>query len=337
MVKRRDIAKTKKTPIKKTLEQEVDALRPEVDEKTLAKLIRSKPKTVAGRKMLALDEPQVKEGTKRMLLCKGTNCCLQGQKLLQDLLKIRQPHAMYLRDRNQSKLVAPMVDPSDFLYLCEKNQGSKLFGMCSTTKKHPLRLFLGRVFDKSIYDIYEFDVLETREFHPKGIVAPVVGGKPLVVFQGSMWDLSDNLLGAKNCLADVFGGIKADRILLEGFDRAIVCSIYERKQSAGTSTGTTEPCIRIDQFAIKMTRDSENPSLPHVDLVNTGPGMTLKLLGARTPAPEMAKTASKIPSEEFVKGKSSVKTNTNDLLQTRQDIHIQAEPLKLVYLRHGKN
>eukprot|EP01053_Blabericola_migrator_P008281 Blabericola_migrator_1__8280@NODE_4299_length_1233_cov_55_454545_g2658_i0_p1_GENE_NODE_4299_length_1233_cov_55_454545_g2658_i0NODE_4299_length_1233_cov_55_454545_g2658_i0_p1_ORF_typecomplete_len244_score50_95Brix/PF04427_18/2_1e18_NODE_4299_length_1233_cov_55_454545_g2658_i0157888 len=242
---------------------------------------------------------------------------------------MRKPHALYLNQRNQTKLMFPLEDPSDFEYLGTKNESS-LFMMSSSTKKHPCRIFGGRLYNHKLYDLLEFDVLNFSPFKTsKGIPCPNEGSKPLVLFQGVGWELNNDMLQAKNYFADVFGGYVVDKILLTGFDHAWVCVAYEEQSKV---TLQNEILIQLKHFHIALKKDP-NSKLPALQLTDIGPDFTLRLGKTRLPEKAAVKAAMKLPAEEVLKKKKN--QTTTDLTETRAKVYINKEDLSKLHTPHG--
>lgn len=311
--------------------------RPVIDDKTLGKLLR-KAKTGRGKRHLQSKEPQVREETKLLLLLKGHHTNQRCTDLLRDLARVRAPFSIFLKKRNQDRLMEPMDKPDDFVYLGERNNSS-LFAMASSTKKRPFRLYLGRLFDDALYDLFEFDVRHYEGLSiDSSLHAPIEGAKPIVIFQGSSWDSSMELLGAKSIFADIFGGIRVENIRLEGINDAYSITAYEDT----TTPSSQVTLIRVDHFHVKLKKNQARPSaektpdssvLPDVEIVRIGPTLILQLARARLPSPELEKKALRIPDEEFEKGGS--KLVTNDLQETRAKIHFDIEDVSKLRLLHG--
>eukprot|EP01057_Protomagalhaensia_wolfi_P001948 Protomagalhaensia_wolfi_Nauph_80__1947@NODE_2227_length_1161_cov_57_254902_g1738_i0_p1_GENE_NODE_2227_length_1161_cov_57_254902_g1738_i0NODE_2227_length_1161_cov_57_254902_g1738_i0_p1_ORF_typecomplete_len338_score52_37Brix/PF04427_18/5_3e21_NODE_2227_length_1161_cov_57_254902_g1738_i0471060 len=326
--KKKTNEKKKRGPSDEVTLKDVNDLRPTIPDKVLNKLTK-KAKTKAGQRYLDSKQPQVHEPTKQLLLLRGHHVSEKCSKILGQLALVRKPHCVFLNRRNQTRLISPMEDPSDFEYLGNKNDCS-IFLMTSSTKKRPCRLVGGRLFDEKIYDLLEFDVREFNEMNcGKSTPSPVLGSKPLVLFQGVCWDINLEMQQAKNFFADLFGGYVADRLLLTGFDHAWICSAYEAQCEI---TGGTEVFIRLNHYYIELKK-MEASKMPRVELTDIGPTFVLKSTRSRLPDKQAQKAAMRLPSQEKLKKTKNV--STNDLAETRGKVWIDKADLSTLHTPHG--
>ena len=67
----------------------------------------------------------------------------------------------YVQKLNQKNEIVPNQDKEKIVFLCEKNLCA-LF-MCSFhSKKKPNALYMGRIYDKQILEIFEFKVINVK-------------------------------------------------------------------------------------------------------------------------------------------------------------------------------
>lgn len=243
--------------------------------------------------------------------------------LLKDLHVVRGSEtSLYLHKRNQVRLIEPIAKPEDFLYLGEK-QNASIFAMSSSTKKRPFRLYLGRLYNHRLLDLLEFDVTSYSPLKGTTTTLPAIGSKPLVIFQGTAWDTESNLIQSKSILADMFGGIKAEKIALEGFDHVFICTSFDQD-------GCTN--IKVDHFHIKLTKVPDS-TLPGVQLTDIGPSFALRVGQSVLPAKDLWKAATKIPNETWERKKKNY--STNDLLETKKKVVVDKPDFTKLNTRHG--
>merc|ERR1712241_1140897 len=101
----------------------------------------------------------------------------------------------------------PFDDVSNLERLCNKYDHG-LFAFGSSSKKRPFRLILGRLFDRALLDMQEYRVEDFKSiasFHSNR-KEPIMGSKPLVIFQGAAFDDDERLKRTKSLLLDFFSG-----------------------------------------------------------------------------------------------------------------------------------
>jgi len=227
------------------------------------------PKTKKGKQIVAQRQPQVHEPSKRSLFLKGTKASMNVQLLLQELHAIRKPESLYLSSRAQMDF-HPLENAESAEYLCRKNDCS-LFCLGSSNKKRPFSLVFGRTFEESILDMYEFEV---EKYRPRnefpGVPPNALGSKPLVMFQGPLFESSDEFRSIKNLLADFFSGPKATKVCLQGIDHAIVITAAEK-------SGDITSVIRIRHYRLDYLK-TDTPA-PRLEIREVGPSFNLRLGG----------------------------------------------------------
>jgi len=86
-----------------------------------------------------------------------------------------------------------------------KQQDCSLFVVGSTQKKRPHNLVLGRTFDGHVLDMFETGVEDykgMREFKSEGLFSCDM--KPILMFQGEPFELSEVHRRIKNLFQDFF-------------------------------------------------------------------------------------------------------------------------------------
>eukprot|EP00922_Rhytidocystis_sp_ex-Travisia-forbesii_P004712 GHVS01006932.1.p1 GENE.GHVS01006932.1~~GHVS01006932.1.p1 ORF type:complete len:403 (-),score=118.20 GHVS01006932.1:575-1783(-) len=326
-----------------------------------------KAKSGKGRRVLASREPQLQEGPKRTLIMKGTKASQQMQNLLKDINATQKPNSVFLSSRNQQDFL-PFEDFSSGEYLCQKNDSS-LFCLGSCSKKRPFRLVAGRLFNRSLLDMYEFSVGGYRpcqEF-PAASGYPAVGSKPLLLVQGAAFEQSDLMKNVKNFLCDLFKGPNVSKLCLNGIDRAIVLTALPPpppKQEDATTTSSSGvedsslsalfvlPVITFRQYKINLKKSTAAGSVgaaaagdstttattagkqaaPQVELEEVGPSFSMRLDRYKLPTADRWKSAMKLP----VRGRPHKHKNvsSNPLGETKGRIHVGRQDLKELNTHH---
>lgn len=161
-----------------------------------------KAKTHKGRKILDKRKALIKENPKRSVIMKGR----KSSELLNTLL--RELHAMRGSAMSQLLLkrshdLAPMDDSSLVERILSKYDCS-LFAVGNHQKKRPNNLVFGRTFDGHILDMFEFTVENYRGVTNFKAADFTHDLKPILVFQGDVFDVSDKHKRIKNLFIDFF-------------------------------------------------------------------------------------------------------------------------------------
>jgi len=115
-----------------------------------------KPKTQRGKRILKERGPQLVENSKFSLVLAGRNCSNQVALLLRDLYALRKPAASFLKLRSEE--IRPLEDETQIERFTRKSNAG-LFLSGSHSKKRPVNLVFGRMFDSNLLDLAEFRVV----------------------------------------------------------------------------------------------------------------------------------------------------------------------------------
>lgn len=286
------------------------------------------PKTTKGRRIVKRREPQAVETAKTALLMAGNRISYQMQMLMRDLHRIRSPlSALFSRKHD----LHPFEDVQRVEALCQ-NYGHGLFVFGSSSKKRPSRLIFGRLFNGYLLDMQEFGVTEYKPMQSFGAETCILGGKPLLLFQGPLFDSDERMKQAKSLLLDYFSGPRPEKVMLAGLDQVIVCSAFDGEGGASSSS---PPRIGIRRFKINLAKATTGSRLPHVELKETGPSFMMDLDRSKAPDREKWKQAIKVPKELKPK---KVKNVSKDAMGKRSaKVHLGRQDFDQIHtVHHGK-
>jgi ribosome production factor 2 len=241
-------------------------------------------KTQRSKRAMAEKAPKVIENTKSLLGLKGPKASEMVQSVLRDLHKFKSPDSKLLTKINMTR---PFEDVSSIEFLGKVNDAS-LFSYGSHSKKRPHNLVLGRMFDHQLLDMFEFG-LDDKTFQTMdafdGIRKAVVrvGSKPVILFQGDVWDANTDLVVLKNFLLDFFRGETMEKINLSALDRVIIFT--------ATQTEGSTPRIHFRHYGVSLKKSSS--TLPRVELDEVGPRMDLHLRRRKSASDEVSNAARK--------------------------------------------
>lgn len=216
---------------------------------------------------------------KRLLLLRCSSSNSTMRLLLNDLRQLKHPHSVLLQRKQQE--LYPFENAEPIEYLCHKNSCGA-FALCSTSKKRPNRLLLGRVYDRQIFDMFEFQVKHhTSASAFASETAPRAQGAPLVLLQGGLWSSGEVLQQLGNFFADFFRGVaisdKNAKVYIGGLDRVItVNAVYapadETVDEQQQHQAQVLICIRHYRMELKKTTGSG----PDVELHEVGPQIDMR-------------------------------------------------------------
>ncbi|XP_058454579.1 ribosome production factor 2 homolog isoform X2 [Malaya genurostris] len=159
-----------------------------------------KPVTRRGKRFLDEREPKTIENPKKTLIMEGRKCSNEIRQALKDLYLFKKPLASLMRRNNDVTL---FEDATPLEQLAKSND-CQLFMFGSSSKKRPNNLILGRIYDEQVLDMVEFGIKEYKslqDFKNEKVSAFV---KPVIVFNGYKWKLTEELRRLRSLLLDMF-------------------------------------------------------------------------------------------------------------------------------------
>eukprot|EP00746_Dinoflagellata_sp_MGD_P073925 gnl/MRDRNA2_/MRDRNA2_29932_c0_seq1.p1 gnl/MRDRNA2_/MRDRNA2_29932_c0~~gnl/MRDRNA2_/MRDRNA2_29932_c0_seq1.p1 ORF type:complete len:324 (+),score=71.06 gnl/MRDRNA2_/MRDRNA2_29932_c0_seq1:58-1029(+) len=281
-----------------------------------------KAKTAKGRRFLKNRAPKVVENPKGVLFLRGNKSTNDVTGLLNDLYGIRKPLATLFSRKHAEQ---PFEDISGIEKLCTKLDHS-MFCLGSTSKKRPFRLVVGRNFDHQLLDMQEWRIsnyVPVSKFGGK--VGPVLGSKPLVVFQGAAFDNDEALKRVKSLLLDLLSGPKPEQVLLSGLDQAIVVSTLDGAAPSGNS-----PAVYVRRYRVSFEKSGSK--LPFVKTDEIGPRFDLTVDRQREPDRERWKAAMRQPKAVVAKKIKNV--STDEMGRKMGKIHIGKQEFEKIHTVH---
>jgi len=153
---------------------------------------------------------------------------MRGRKSSQNMTQLlRELHNM--RGNNLSTLlmkknndISPLEDASFIEKMALKSDAS-LYMIGSNQKKRPDNLILGRMFDGHVLDMFELGVEEYKgcnSFKSPEYISKDL--KPILMFQGDVFENSDKHKRLKNLLIDMFKMQDVAKVEIEALQRVLV-------------------------------------------------------------------------------------------------------------------
>ncbi|MBN3315788.1 RPF2 factor, partial [Atractosteus spatula] len=274
-----------------------------------------KPKTRRSKRFLQSREPKLSENVKSAMLIKGGNTSESVTQALKDLYSLKKPNAVTYKKKN---ITRPFEDQTSIEFFSKKSDCS-LFVFGSHNKKRPNNLVFGRMFDFHVLDMIE---LGMEKFVPlkdfKNSKFPE-GTKPLLVFAGEAFDLSNEHRRLKSLLTDFFRGPTVPCVRLAGLEHVLHFTALDGK---------------IFLRSYKVLLKKSGCRTPRIELEEMGPSFDFVLRRTHLASDDLYKTAHKQPKALKAKKKKNI---SHDAFGTRFGrLHMQKQDLGKLQTRKMK-
>ena len=288
-------------------------------------------------------QSQIKElGPKHVLLLKGRKTSNNMNKLLQELRSIQAPASKLLNKKNPIDIFSNSGTTensgdgvSSLEFLMTKND-CHLFGMTTHNKKRPNNLILGRVFNHQLLDSVELGIqyykssihnaastsstsngASTRDDAPK----KRIGSKPLLLFNGDIWNNVQEYSNLRNLLIDFYRGDVVDKLIVTGLDHIIA---FTASYLNNQNTNLNNIMIHQRTYHLQLKK---NPSIsaasstsgvptPVTQLTSTGPDLDMIIRRSLWATPELAMAARMQPRSSNTNKKSAISAKSSKKNQT---------------------
>lgn len=266
-----------------------------------------KPRNSRSKRALVKREPKNIENTKQCLFFVGKKASTEMRQCLKDLYSLRRQHSLFLSKKHP---IAPCVDILPVERLGQKHDAS-LFCYVARTKKHRNNMVIGRMFNHHLLDMIEVDISDFRslaDFHnPKA----AEGSKPCLAFYGSAFEDDDALRTLKSLLLDLFRGVEATAVRLQGFELLLQFVAMDSKT------------VVMRGYSIHLKKSGLRT--PRIELEEIGPSLTLNVQRSRLASEDLMKRACRQPKQ--VKA-NRVKNISKDVFGSRLGrIHMTSQDL----------
>ncbi|SCL99451.1 nucleolar preribosomal assembly protein, putative [Plasmodium chabaudi chabaudi] len=199
-----------------------------------------KAKTRKGNLILKKREGEYQESSKNCLFICSNKRTEELKNLMHDIYIIQKPYTCYM-PKLHPQLVNITEKIDKIVEICIHNTCSFFFSIFST-KKNPSRFILGRLYNNKILDYYTFSLLS---FIPMSIFPSskeiLFSTKPIVLIQGSYFNMNENTKYLKNILFDFFKHKNVESFTKNSLQRLVVISAYEDTGDAPSRKLVTPP------------------------------------------------------------------------------------------------
>ncbi|KAI9302248.1 ribosome production factor 2 [Cunninghamella echinulata] len=275
-----------------------------------------KPKTARTKRFFKNRESKVNENPKTALIIHGSSTSQVVKDALKDLYALKRPNSIHFTKKNEIK---PFEDEEKLEFFANKNDSS-LIVIGTHQKKRPHNLVFTRMFNYQVLEMIELGIEKiTAMSQIKGSKASI-GMKPLLIFNGELFDSNQTYQHIKNYFLDFFNGEASDAVNLNGLEYVI----------SFTALSDTKIIMRTYNVQLKKS----GVKTPRVELEEMGPHFDFVVRRTISPKRDLWKAAVKVPNElKKPKVKNVEKDEMGDMYGRvhvgQQDLHkIQTRKMK---------
>jgi ribosome production factor 2 len=322
-------------------------------------------------------QSQIKElGPKSVLLLKGRKTSIYMNKLLIELRSLQAPASKLLNKKNMIDIFTSnntgtttgvssggantggdgSVQSLEFLMT--KND-CNLFGIATHNKKRPNNLIIGRTFNCQLLDNVELGILyyksailnsnnisisngSKNDSEKLDIPKKRIGSKPLLLFNGDIWNNIPDYSNLRNLLIDFYRGDVVDKLVVTGLDHIIVftASYTNTLNNNINTSGNNTVLIHQRTYHVQLKKNTNtnemngSTSIPVAHLTSTGPDLDFiirRTIWAQTDLAIAARVQPKASSKNkksatSLKG-SKKNQSTNVFGETLGRLHIEKQNL----------
>lgn len=282
--------------------------------------ILKKAKTHKGKMHLDSLLPKLIEDPKEALFINTNNSNDIMRMILNDLFISRKELSKKLSKKENIHNITE--NKNDIEYLCDKNN-TAFFTFTNDTKKKPLDITFGLIFNKLILDSFEFEVTNyiPIEYFAKDIQISSQM-KPVIIFQGEIFETEYSYDRLKNFFFDFFKQIDTDTTTISDLRRIIIISC----------DNANEKIIKIRNYQVNGNIVEGN--LDNLELIEIGPSLNLRERHFILADDETYKNSRKQPKALKPKKQKNIET---DLLGVKRGrLHMQKQNLNAVALKKYK-
>ncbi|XP_063981899.1 ribosome production factor 2 homolog [Diachasmimorpha longicaudata] len=274
-----------------------------------------KPTTHKGKKALIKREPKLIEDPKDALFIKGSTASKYAHDAMKDLYNLKKPLGACLQQKNQ---ILPFEDVTPIEKFCKKSN-APLFMFVSNNKKRPHNLVMGRTFEHTLLDMVEFGIDNYKPLKDYKVEKIAAALKPLLVFNGELFENNHEFTRIKNLLVDMFQREPVDNIRLQGLEHVLSFTAVDNK-------------ISLRSYKVQLKKSGTR--IPRVELTEIGPRMDLTIRRTKFASDDLFKQACKKPKALKIKKKKNIAVD--NLGSTLGRIHLGTQNINSLQTRKMK-
>ncbi|CAG5100379.1 Similar to Rpf2: Ribosome production factor 2 homolog (Mus musculus) [Cotesia congregata] len=249
-----------------------------------------KPKSAKSKRAILKKEPKLIEDAKEAIFLKGQTASKYAFDAMKDLYKLKSPGGLIMQKKND---ILPFENIAPIEKFCKK-YNAPLFMFVSNNKKRPHNLIMGRTFEHSLLDMVEFGVENYKGLNEFKIDKISSGLKPMLVFNGDLFENNDLYSKIKNLFIDMFQREIVDNIRLQGLEQVLSFTAVDGK-------------IHLRNYKVLLKKSSTR--VPRIELVEIGPSMDLAVRRSKLASDDLFKQSCKKPKEYKIKAKKNISSD----------------------------
>ncbi|RUS23461.1 Brix domain-containing protein [Endogone sp. FLAS-F59071] len=281
-----------------------------------------KHKNARARRALKNREAKLEENTKTAMFIRGSQTSQIVNNAISDLYLLKKPDAVNFTKRNQ---VHPFDDETTLEFFSQKNDASLML-VGSHSKKRPHNLVFVRMFDNQVLDMMEMGIEKAVAMGDIKGPKCAIGMKPLLLFNGELFETNLEYKNLKNLLLDFFRGQDITSVNLTGLEHII-------SVTAGPLEKEGKPgLVYLRVYTIQMKKSGSK--IPRVEIEEMGPALDLRLRRVKLPKDEVWKQAIRVPKE--LKPKKVKNLERDEMGDQYGRIHLGRQDLSQMQTRKMK-
>ncbi|XP_014478440.1 PREDICTED: ribosome production factor 2 homolog [Dinoponera quadriceps] len=274
-----------------------------------------KPTTHKGKKAILRRESKLVENAKETLCFKGKHTSQIVTDFVKDLYDLKKPTIQMMQRKND---ILPFEDIVPIEKFASK-YNAPLFMMALHNKKRPHNFVMGRMYEHTLLDMMEFGVENYKRLKEFKVEKISSGIKPLLVFNGELFESNHEYGRIKNLIVDMFQREVAEKIRLQGLEHVLSFTALENK-------------ILLRSYRISLKKSDTR--IPRIELEEIGPRADLVCRRNKFASEDLFKQACKKPKALKVKKKKNISTDT--LGTTYGRIHVGTQNINSIQTRKMK-
>ncbi|XP_003488693.1 ribosome production factor 2 homolog isoform X1 [Bombus impatiens] len=274
-----------------------------------------KPTTHKGKRAILKKEPKLIEDVKQTLCFKGKNTSQIVVDFMKDLYDLKKPDAQIMQKKND---ILPFEDITPVEKFSVK-YNAPLFMIALHNKKRPHNLVMGRMYEQTLLDMVEFGIENYKGLKSFKVPKIAEGIKPLLVFNGELFENNYELNRIKNLFVDMFQREPVEKIRLQGLEHVLSFTAIDNK-------------ILVRSYRILLKKS--DCRIPRIELEEIGPRADLICRRTKLASEDLFKQACKKPKELKVKKKKNI--SVDKLGTTFGRVHVGAQNINSIQTRKMK-
>ena len=274
-----------------------------------------KPTTHKGKRAILKKEPKLIEEAKQTLCFKGKNTSQIVVDFMKDLYDLKKPDAQIMQKKND---ILPFEDITPIEKFSVK-YNAPLFMIALHNKKRPHNLVMGRMYEQTLLDMVEFGIENYKGLKSFKVPKISEGMKPLLVFNGELFENNYELNRIKNLFVDMFQREPVEKIRLQGLEHVLSFTAIDNK-------------ILVRSYRILLKKS--DCRIPRIELEEIGPRADLVCRRTKLASEDLFKQACKKPKELKVKKKKNI--SVDKLGTTFGRVHVGSQNINSIQTRKMK-